>query len=222
MFGTHFLIIKISDFFFSHLFSTRSTEADDDDDAEWGWDETPSKSGKITGMKLNNNLSPNLLHRTILMDNTNKSHNMRDIPRRSSSGHSQSSYKDGTVSSMDGIRGNSNNGIGHQYKASTASSVQQNVQVQQSEPNDFFEQMGLSANKPSPSSKVRALSKPTNTTKPLPSILAPKPKIVSPAAAPILKKMNKLGATTIKSDSFDDMADDDWGDDEDLDDLLKE
>ena len=81
--------------------------------------------------------------------------------------------------------------------------------------------MGLTA-KP----KFSVSNKPnisTKQSKPLQPILAPKPRIVPPTKSPPKKITTKLGATTITSDSFDDMEDDDWGDnDKDLDDLLKD
>jgi hypothetical protein len=190
---------------FVSLFIKRSTEGDDDE--EWGWDESPNKAGKveITGMKLTSN--SNLMHRSISSDNGNESH-APEMLNRSFSGQSQNSYRDGMSHSA------SSNSSGVVNKTFAAP-----VRQPPPEPDDFFEQMGLAA-KPKLTASIKPQAK-SIQSKQMPLRVAAKPKV--PPAAPAPKKSNKLGATTIRSDSGDDMGDDDWGDnDADLDDLLKD
>jgi hypothetical protein len=180
---------------------SRSTVGDDDDE-EWGWDESPNKPGKveITGMNLNSNSSSHLTHRPSQSDHSNGSRTSSpEMTRRTYSSQSQNSSKNGITLSPSSNK-------------PSATSVRQK--------DDFFEQMGLAA-KPKLSVSSKQQTKHIQT-KQMPPILAPK-QIKAPPVAPVSKKSNKLGATTISSDVFEDIGDDDWGDDDaDLDDLLKD
>jgi hypothetical protein len=177
-------------FCFFILFLRRSTR-DDAEDEEWGWDDSKTGNVEITGMKLNSS-------KKLLLRPADGLAIVSEKPQRSSSVRS---------------RGSSQSPINKREPYTIPKPIQQLPPP--SDPDDFFEQMGLSA-KPRFSSP----------RPPVPSSMGGMSVIRKSSAnltkATIPKKTARLGATALSSYSDDETGVDDWDDDADLDDLLKD
>lgn len=185
------LIVSFFVLFFV-LFLHRSTR-DDAEDEEWGWDDSKTGNVEITGMKLNSS-------KKLLLRPADGLAIVSEKPQRSSSVRS---------------RGSSQSPINKREPHTMTKPIQQPPPP--SDPDDFFEQMGLSAKPKFTSPRPPVLSSMGGMSG---SVIRKSGTNLTKTIIP--KKTTRLGATALSSYSDDEPGVDDWDDDADLDDLLKD
>lgn len=231
--------------FFISIIIYNSSTRDETDDEEWGWDDSPSKANniEISGMEMTPDKKLKN-HRSTMLSSENGGFNGEKPPTRSTSIRSRGSSQS-PLNHKESIAASSMVSKTAPIQLTTTATTT----APAPDPDDFFEQMGLAAKptfnapkrqQPAASkganistNKSTSIKQPTSILPQVPqqrssSITIPLP--VLPNSTSVHnnnsnnKKSTKLGATvlSLSSNSDDEMGADDWDDDADLDDLLKD